>query len=560
MGTPMDGQVASPVGSATATPGGEQPGAEATPTGEQPATAAAGPADALALAASELPATRMYRLTESELTHSLQDILGPDVPIGELEPNVRMQGFSSIGAGSVFVSPAGVDLHEQAVLAALEYLFADAGRLESQLPCVPESTADAACLEQVVTSVGRRAFRRLLTAEEVQRFTDLATTIGNSEGSDVETGMRHALSAILQSPSFIYRVELGAPSDADGGRIKFTDFEMAGRLAAMFWDTVPDDELLDAAAAGELASVDGIRAHAERLLADPKAERAVAVFVDELFDLHRLDAAIKDPELFPTWDDSLKEAMRQELELRVVDMVFTQKGDFLSLYDGRQTFVNDELASFYGLPESGQAGFYPAEFPAESNRAGLLGAAAILAGHALPQRTSPTARGRFVTESLLCIVPPPPPDNVPPLPPRDQNATLREQLDMHRADPACAACHALMDPMGFGMEDFDAVGLHRTMDGVKPVDATGQLVGPGLDGSTFDGLAELGAALRKQPILSPCLVSKVYAEALGRPALALDRGTLNALTTAFGDSQNRFDQLLISLATSESFRFLEPEG
>jgi hypothetical protein len=356
-------------------------------------------------------------------------------------------------------------------------------------------------------------------------------------------------------------VELGVPSEADGGRLKFTDFEMASRLAGTLWDSVPDDTLLDAAAAGSLSSVEGLKAQAERLLADPRAERSIAVFTGELFGVSHLEQSEKDTALFPTWRESLKEAMREELVRRVADMVFVRKGDFLSLYDDRKTFVNDDLAQFYGLPAPGQPGFHPVEFPPESKRAGLLGAGAVLAAHALPQRNSPTARGKFVSEMLLCRNIPPPPNNVPPLPPQaGPDVTMRERLAVHRQAAVCASCHSMMDPIGFGMEDFDSVGLHRTMEGTVPVDASGSLEGPGLDGSTFEGLAELGAALRRQPVVVPCLISKVFAEALGRRAVRLDIASLEQLSSGFSESQNRFDQLLVALVTSDSFRFAEPKG
>jgi hypothetical protein len=438
-------------------------------------------------------------------------------------------------------------------------VFAEPARVSAQFPCVPQSATDAACVSQIVTSLGRRAFRRPLTEAEVQRYTTLATGIGAAQGSTALTGLRHAVNALLQSPSFLYRVELGVASAADAGRLKYTDFEMASRLAATLWDSVPDDALLDAAAAGSLSAPEGIRTQAERLLADPRAHRSMRAFSEELFGIKHLEEASKDPALFPTWTDSLKEAMREELALRVEDMIFARQGDFLSLYDDRVTFVNAELARHYGLPEPAGSGFVRAEFPADSPRAGLLGAGAILAGHALPQRTSPTARGKFVAEALLCRVVPAPPPNVPPLPPMaGPDATLRERLTLHRESPQCAACHALMDPMGFGMEDFDTVGLYRTLDGVKPVDASGSLTGEGLDGSTFDGLAQLGSAMRKQPVLAPCLVSKLYSEAQGRGASELDRAALNALTEAFVVSQHRVDQLLLALVQSDAFRFVEP--
>jgi len=529
--------------------------------GEEGAGAAPAPIGGLLLPTGDLPGPTLHRLTQAELTHSLQDLLGADVPIEELEPDVLVGGFSSIGASSVEISPAGVGLHEQEVLDATGYLFADPARMAAQLACVPQSTTDSDCLTRLVTRFGRRAFRRPLTEAEVGRFTGLATSIGSSAGATVLTGVRYALAAILESPSFLYRVELGAPSAADDGRLKYTDFEMASRLAAVLWNSVPDDELLDAAAAGSLGTADGVNAAAQRLLADPKAQRSLVVFARELFGTSKLDEAQKDDSLFPSWQPTLKDAMREELEQRIIDMVFVRKGDFLSLYDDRKTFVNDELAQFYGLPVTGQPGFHAAEFPPESMRAGLLGAGAVLAGHGLPQRNSPTARGKFVSEMLLCRTIPPPPNNVPPLPPQaGPEGTMRERLALHRKAPVCATCHSMMDPIGFGMEDFDSVGLHRTMEGTSPVDATGSLEGAGLDGSTFDGLAELGAALRRQPVVPPCLVSKIYAVALGRRALQLDRAAIEGLTASFSENQNRLDLLLVTLLTSDSFRFVEPKG
>lgn len=515
--------------------------------------------DGLSLPGGTTPLARLHRLTTSEFHNSLQDLLGEGVSQKEPEPDSVVDGFASIGASAVTVSPAGVGLYEAAARAATELVVADAARLSRQLACVPQAATDAACLNQAISSFGRRAFRRPLTDAEVARFATLATTIAGKPGSSLNAGLRSALNAILQSPSFLYRVELGAPSAADGGKLKYTDFEMASRLAATLWDSVPDDALLDAAGAGMLATVDGVKAQAERLLADPRAKRSLRAFADELFGLNHLAEAIKDPAIFPSWSDELKPALKQELELKIEDMVFSQKGDFFSLYEDRVTFLNHDLAKFYGVPDVQGDGFVRTELPADSHRLGLLGTGAVLAGHALPQRTSPTARGKFVAEALLCRTVPPPPNNVPPLPAMPEpGQTLRQRLEAHRASPACSGCHALMDPMGFGMEDFDSVGQYRTMDGTSPVDPTGTLTGPGLDGSAFKGLAELGAALRKQPVLGPCLVSKLYAESQGRSATELDRPSITQLASGFSGSHNRVDQLILGLVQSESFRFVEP--
>jgi hypothetical protein len=513
----------------------------------------------LTLASGETPTPRLHRLTTSELQHSLQDLLGDGIPIKDVDPDNVIAGFASIGARVVTTAPAAVSLYESAVRAATDFVFADPARLTAQVACVPTGAADMACVNKLVAAFGRKAFRRPLTDAEVTRFTTLATSVAGKPGSSILAGTRSALNAILQSPSFLYRVELGVASAADGGKLKYTDYEMASRLAATLWDSVPDDALLDAAAAGMLQTPDGVKAQATRLLADAKAHRAIRAFSDELYGMSRFGEAVKDPAVYPKWSDALKPDLKQELELRVEDMVFTQKGDFLSLYDSRVSFVNAPLAAFYGLPAPQGSGFQRVELPADSPRVGLLGSGAFLAGHALPSRTSPTQRGKFVAEELFCRTVPPPPNNVPPLPTMfDQSLTLRKRLEAHRSAPQCAGCHALMDPMGFGMENFDGIGQPRTMDGMNPVDATGALTGDGLDGSSFNGLAELGAALRKQPIMAPCLVSKIYAEAQGREAIELDRPAIDALTTTFKGSQNHLDELIAALVSADSFRFVEP--
>jgi hypothetical protein len=383
---------------------------------------------------------------------------------------------------------------------------------------------------------------------------NLATTIGNQAGSNVLTALRVAMTAMLESPSFIYRVELGAPSPADGGRIKYNNFEIASRLAATLWSSVPDDVVLDAAGKGALATTAGVRAEAQRMIADPRAHRALAAFADQLYDVKRLNESEKDPMIFPAWTETLRAAMQRELELRIDDMVFTQKGDFLGLLESRTTLVNNELARYYGLPEAATDTFRRVELPAATQRVGLLGAGAILAAHALPQRTSPTARGKFVNEMLLCRTVPPPPPGVPPLPAMaDASSTLRQRLSVHRSDPRCSGCHGVTDPIGFGMENFDSAAKYRTLDNGQPIDASGTL-----DGASFTNLAELGTALRKQAVLGPCLVSKMYANALGRTAIQMDGAALDRLAGSFASGGNKVDELLVNLVTSDSFRFVEP--
>ncbi|HXI58600.1 MAG TPA: DUF1592 domain-containing protein [Polyangia bacterium] len=503
------------------------------------------------------PTAHMHRLTASQYGNSLRDLLGADVPVGTVDPDFTDAGFVSVGSSSVSISPSGTNLYEASALAATTWLFGDPARLAAALACVPQTATDAACVKQALSTLGRRAYRRPLTDEETNRLVTLVTSIAGQPGSSVLIGMRHAVNLILQSPNFLYRVELGAPSAADHGRLKYTSFEMASRLASTLWNTVPDPALLDAAGKESLANPDGVSAQAKRMLADPRAHQALSAFVDDLYALHFLLEAMPDPTVYPNFTPTLRQAMQTELEMRVDDVVFGARADFLSLFDSKTTFLNDELAKHYGLPSPGGSDFRKVTIPVDSPRAGILGSGAILAGMSLPERSMPTRRGKFVREALLCqIVPPPPPEVMAQLPPpRNPNDQIRQILADHRTNPSCAACHAQMDPVGLGMENFDGVGRYRTMDKGKPIDATGTL-----DGVPFDGLAQLGAALHNAAVAGPCLVSKLYTNALGRAPGERDGTVLTKLASSFATGGNHFDQLLLDLVASEGFRFVEPSA
>ena len=495
------------------------------------------------------PTGKLHKLTAGELQNSLHDLLGADVPISPVEPDTESEGFVSVGAAAVSISPAGVGLYEAAISGALDVALADPARAALVVPCVPSVLGDVVCVTSSIEAFGRRAFRRPLSSEESARHLAVAQAIEQESQSPL-IGLRYALSGILQSPHFLYRAELGVLSQSDGGRLKYTGFEMAARLAARLWNTLPDQALLDAAQAGTLDSAAGVREQAQRLVAAEKARGAVTAFVDDLYGIERLYRSIKDAALFPAWSDSLRDAMHEELKRRVLDSVFDTPGDFLALYDSRVTFVNDELATFYGLA------CRRVELPVTSPRVGLLGAGALLSAYALPQRSSPTARGKFVAEALLCrSVPPPPPevDTTLGTPMADPNATLRERLELHRSNAACAACHALMDPIGLGLEQFDGIGAYRETDHGKPIDPSGDV-----DGVPFANAAELGTVLRANATTARCFVNKLYTHAQGRSTLDVDGPAIDALVERFVTSGQRADQLLVELTTSDAFRFVEP--
>ncbi|WAS98001.1 DUF1592 domain-containing protein [Nannocystis punicea] len=505
-----------------------------------------------------VPGPTLRRLTASEFTHSMQDLLGP-VTLGDVEADSLQDGFFAVGAARVALSPAGVARYEQAIGDATAQAFADPARVAQILRCVPTQLTDVTCMRDALATFGRRAWRRPLTGVELERYLGIATTIG-SETGDVVVGLRHAVWALLQAPHFLYRVELGEPSPDHGGRLEFTSYEMASRLAFTLWNTLPDEALLDAAEADQLSDGPGVTEQAARMLADPRARQGVHNFIAELYGLWALGEKVKDDTLFPQWTPTLKAVMRDELLARVEDVVFDQPADFFSLYDGQKVFVNNELARIYGLEEVQPDVFRAAQLPEGSPRRGLIGSALVLAMNSLPARTSATERGQFIAESLLCrTVPPPPPTVDTNLDDEDVEdpgpKTLREKLEPHREKPECSGCHNITDPLGLALEHFDTIGRWRDNDQGLTIDASGEL-----DGEYFADGGELAVLLRQHPMVANCLARKLYTYAGGRLPLTRDTDTIAEIEGELTLAGNRFDRLLLALVTHDDFRFAHPAG
>jgi hypothetical protein len=507
----------------------------------------------------EVDAPTLRRLTQAELANSVHDLLGP-VTIPPVEADSMQEGFFAVGASRVALSPAGVAAYELALDAATQEAFADPTAAATLVACLPATPDDVACLRESIAAFGRRAWRRPLSDAEVDRYLAIATDVGLETGDGV-VALRHALWGLLQSPYFLYRIELGTPSEADGGRAKFSSWEMASRLSFTLWGSLPDEELLDAAEADALATAEGIEAQALRMFADPRARQGVAKFAAEFHRLWQLDEKTKDTTQFPEWTPTLKAVMRDELLARIADVVFDEPADFLSLYDSKKVFVNNELARLYGLPEVEPDAFRAAVLPDEDPRRGLIGSALLLAMNSLPARTSATERGQFIVEMFLCQTVPPPPPNVDTNLDDDagggtaEHRTLREKLEPHRADPACAGCHNLTDPLGLALEHYDTMGRYRETDLGLTIDASGAL-----DGVPFADGTELAGLLRGHPNAPRCLVDKLYTYTAGRAPFPSEDEQLTAIEGELVDSGNRFDQLLLAMVTHDDFRFAHPAG
>ena len=430
------------------------------------------------------------------LSHPGENIVIPEVS----EPDLSLGGLLSVGAASTTYSPRDVESLEDASFAVAEQVM-DTEELRSALvPCEPSGTTDANCAEQFVREFGLRAWRRPLTDEEVTRIARVAGTAAETL-DDFYDGLEYAVAALLQSPHFVFRVELGESGD-------FDEFALASRLSFFLWNSMPDDELFAAAESGELATDEGLRAQAERMLASPRARLGMRNFFSEMLHLYELEELVKDPTIFEHYNTLLGPDAMEETLLLMEYVVFDGQTDYRDVMTSRETFINPRLASIYRVPAPVREGFGWVELPEEEGRAGLLGHASTLNLHAHSVSTSATRRGLFIRQVLLCQeIPPPPVDVDTSIPePTGETPTLRDRVAEHLENPTCAGCHLLLDPMGLALENFDGVGRWRDTDNGAVIDTSGDL-----DGTDFTDAVELGEVIRNHRDFAPCLVRTMTA-------------------------------------------------
>jgi len=500
-------------------------------------------------------AARLVRLTRSQYQATLRVLLGADLAIPQdLDPDTPLHGFTTVGGSEITISPRAAEQFEAAALNVAQQVVTDAGRRAAVIGC--EVTAgDDACARGFYERFLRRAFRRPVSAEELEAFATLARQTGDTL-RDPWQGVGYAVAAALQSPDVLYRVEVGEPDPARPGGWRFTDYEMASRLSYFLWNEPPDDALLTAAERGLLVTSDGLRAEAERLLADPRAESALLAFFGEYINLDRVSGVQRDRSDFPQMSPTLAASMRTELEALFTDVAFTRDAPFAELITSRRVFVNGELAALYGLPfplDSAPEAFVPVDLPGNSPRGGLLGTAGILSAYAHRTVTSPTLRGKFVQNALLCFdVPPPPPGVSTSLeedPPGASPSTTREKISRHATDPTCNGCHQFMDPIGLALEHFDAIGAYRTTEFGVPIDASGELAG-----AEYRGLSGLAGVLRAHPDVGACLVRRMYRFATGHLEEPGEQPAIFSLVAALSDDEFRVRSTALEIVLSPGFR------
>ncbi len=403
----------------------------------------------------------------------------------------------------------------------------------------------------VVRGVADRAYRRPATAEELDRLVGLVEA-ARKDGDDLGAAIRHALKAVLIAPGFLFHVEEEPESGGSGRVHPVGEFELAARLASFLWSSIPDDELYRLAARGELRRGGNLSAQARRMLRDERSRALVDGFAAQWLGTRALREVTPDPARFPDFDEPLRLAMIEEAA-RFAGSIIREDRDISTFLDADYTFVNDRLARHYGIPGVEGDHFRRVSL-AGTGRGGVLTLAGVLTVTSNPTRTSPVKRGKWVLDNLLGMPPPPPPDGVEGLKPgaaADRPETLRRAMERHRADPACASCHARMDPLGFGLENFDGIGAWRTAEGGEPVDASGALPG----GGSFRGPSGLRDMLKgRRDQFARCLAEKLLTYALGRGLGLADRCSVDAIAGEVGRGDGRFSALVGAIVESPPFR------
>jgi hypothetical protein len=403
-----------------------------------------------------------------------------------------------------------------------------------------------------VTTLASRAYRRPATEQEVARLVALFE-LSQKQGESFEQGMRLALQAVLCSPHFLFRVEGIRPGVETAGIRHLDEYELASRLSYFLWGSMPDDELFRHAWEGSLRRDGNLEKQARRMLADSKSRAFVTSFAGQWLQLRLLETLNPDRKTYPAFDEPLRTAMRTETEM-FFEAVFREDRSVLEFLDADYTFVNDRLARHYGLPGVTGSEFRRVSFEG-GQRGGLLGQASILTVTSNPNRTSPVKRGKWVLENLLASPPPEAPADVPDLEETRgpaEGATLRQRMEQHRSNPACASCHQRMDPLGFALENYDGIGSWRAMDGRFPVDAAGELP----TGEKFQGPKELKNLLlaAKKDDFTRCLVEKMLTYALGRGLEYYDRCAIDQIAAAVARENYRSSVLIVEIIKSDPFQ------
>jgi hypothetical protein len=490
--------------------------------------------------------SQIVRLTNVGYRNSLRDLF-PGITLPTLTlpaaPTAVVYDNNAIAQAPTSTLIQAYQANAQAIAGAV------LANLGTVLPC---NASDDACATGYLTDLAARAYRHPLREDERARLT--AGWQALRATNDIPVSLGVVIEAILQSPAFLYQIEEGTPVANNPAVARLTGNELGSRLATLLWSSIPDAALRSVADDDRLLDPKELDAQAQRLLDDPRAHESVAHMQYQWLRFNLLQKTSKDTALFPTWTDGTAPAMR-EATMRFVDHVFWEEGTFSSLFTDTHAFVNDLLAPYYGMSGTGPA-LTMTTVPA-AQRAGILTQVGLLAAFAHETMESPVLRGVFVLDRILCAPPPPPPPDVPNLPPAATNGettTTRERFEKEHQRGGCAGCHKPIDGVGFGFQHFDAVGKWRDIEGGKPVDATGTIMGSGDVDGPFNGANDLSAKLATSQRSSYCITKNWLQYALAIDPSATNDELVKPLQAGLGTTP-RFRDLLLTIVRSSAFRY-----
>ncbi len=500
------------------------------------------------------------RLTESQYRATVADIFGPDIPVAaRFERGIRAEGLQAIGTSESGMSPFGVEQYDAAAQSIADAVLSE-GRRDQYMPCIPAAGVafDAQCAALFFDRYGPRLLRRPMLTGEVDRYVNLAEQ-GNARLGSFYEGLKFALIGLMVSPEFLLRIENAAPTSENGGPRQLDAYSMATRLSYFLTNSTPDQALLEAAIAGDLATQEGLARQVDRLIASPGFEKAVRAFFEDMLEFELFDDLAKDPLIYPAFNSDVAADAREQMLLTISDHLIKQDGDYRDLFTTRNTYLTRDLGIVYRLPVATRKGWEPAVFPEGGGRQGIHTDIGFLALHSHPGRSSPTLRGKAVREVFLCQEVPDPPANVNFSVVQDPSSTnmptARDRLDAHRTEPSCAGCHKIMDPLGLTLENFDGLGAYRTRENGAVIDASGSL-----DGTEFDTPQGLAQALHDHPETPRCLVEKMYRFAVGRDTVWDERAYMDYLIETFRTNGYRVPALMRTIALSKNFFVISAEG
>lgn len=500
--------------------------------------------------------TPVRRLTRSQYNNTIEDLLGiVGDPAGDFGVDEEDGGFAANSLAPL--KDLQLERYQQAAYALADKAVANLANL---VRCAP-GAADAACADQFIRNFGKRAYRRPLTDAEVTRYKTVYDA--GKAGSDMAGGIALVIAGMLQSPYFLYRIELGDPATASKDGLALTPYEVGTRLSFFLTNSTPDDALLAAADSGKLKTPEGISAEAQRLLMGAAGRRTLTAFFEQWLQIDDILTVEKDAKAYPDFNPLVRAAMRDEVYEFVDQAVRLGDGKLETLLTTNVSYLRGPLHPIYGLPAAGNAGgsiqkkvTHPAD-----QRAGVFTLAALQAKHGHADQSSPVGRGFLVSSRVLCVIPPDPPPGVDAnIPAPDPNVSTRIRFEMHRKKPECASCHALMDPLGVTFEIYDGVGRFRTMDGGKQVDATSELKGTKASDGPVKNAVELMRKLAVAAETRDCFSRQMFRYAFGRwespggaPVTAVDNQTLADGLAALNRT-GRIPDLMVAIATSPGFR------